>query len=147
MYRRNSLLPKTFPQAWVWTLILCRSVCRSIPLHFRERERELTVFDMKFGKLRDLYTKWDHIVFLGRKTQVPLPFCNSVNEADLHSEKLPLGCRAERSLFFSVTKLGESFSSFTLCVYPLGVQGSTGFPLRTDSLAGLNKCDVNYFCR
>ena len=60
---------------------------------------------------------------------LPLPFCNSINAADLHSEKLPLGSRADGYLLLSDVEPGERVPGFVECEYPLGIQGSNNFSL------------------
>ena len=71
---------------------------------------------------------------LDKLYNIPLPFCSSFNEADLHSEKLPLGCRSGEYLLFSNMVLGERPSDSS-CLYPRGVQGSTCFSIGTDLAA------------
>lgn len=70
---------------------------------------------------------------------IPWSFCNSFKDADLHSEKLPLGSKVDRYLFFSIKEVGDSFHASLSEVYPLGVQGSIGFSLWRDSVAALTK--------
>lgn len=62
--------------------------------------------------LRNLYKK------------TPLPFCNNVKEADLHSEKFPLECRIDNCSFVSTKELGVIFPNIRLCLYPFGEHGS-----------------------
>lgn len=64
---------------------------------------------------------------VGKIINIPLPFCSNFREADLHSEKLPLGCRSGEYLLFSNIELGERPSDNLSYLYPRGVQGSICF--------------------
>lgn len=83
---------------------------------------------------------WNRKVSL-REYSWPFPFCNSINAADLHSEKFPLDWRSTKFLFFCSKEPGESFHDSKLCEYPLGVQGSMKIPFwRDSSTASMETC-------